>query len=152
MSSQVYEAKNLSIVQVTFGSNGHIKRPAGQHTIHAYTRCIQPHPTRTEHIKSIVNTAFNTDISGDPHHFHYEDGKTAVNENHIKVVDTPWTEGATVTKIALHHYVLKALEEFSKKTERGSGDGGRKPLHFFIAIDSQGTAFCMPGTNYFEQT
>ena len=142
------QSQKLGGVQVTFGSNGHIKRPAGQHTIHAYTRCIQPHPTRTEHIKSIVNTAFVTEISSDPHHFHYVDGKTAVNENYFPVVDTPWTEGATVTKIALHHYALKALEEFSRKINRGSGDGGRKQLDWFITIDSQATAFCMPGTSF----
>ena len=135
-------------MQVTFGSNSHIKRPASQHTIHAYTRCIQPHPTRTEHIKSIVNTAFIKEISDDPHHFHYVDGKNAVNENHFPVIDTPYTEGATVTKIALHHYVLKSLEDYSRKMQRGSGDGGRKPLDWFIMTDSQATAFCMPGTNF----
>lgn len=136
-------------MQVTFGSNGHITRPVGQHTIHAYTRCIQPQPTGREHIKSIVNTAFVTNISGDPHHFHYVDGKTAVNENHLPVIDTPWTEGATVTKIALHHYVLKSLEEYSRKTKRGSGDGTRKRLDWFTVLDSLATAVCIPGTNFY---
>ena len=137
-----------TVVQVVFGSSGHIRRPTGQHTFHAYTRCIWPQPTGLIQIKSIVNTAFVTDISGNSHQFQYVVGKTAVNENHFPVVDTPWTEGATVTKIALYHYQLKSLEEFSRKAERSSGDGTHKRLDFFIAKDSQATALCMPGTSF----
>ena len=79
------------------------------------------------------------------------DGKTAVNENHIPMVDTPFTTGATVTKIALHHYALKSLEEYSRKMRRGSGDGGGKRLDWFIEVDSQATAFCLPGTRFSNQ-
>ncbi|KAK9832547.1 hypothetical protein WJX81_008051 [Elliptochloris bilobata] len=139
----------LAMNWVMFGSNSHVRRPE-QHTLHAYTRCIQPHPTRTEHIKTIVNTAHVADISGDPHHFHYVEGKTAVNENHVPVVNTPFTEGASVSKIACHHYVLKSLEDFSHKIKRGSGDGGNtsKNLDWFIAIDSMATAYCTPGSKF----
>ena len=146
----MYQAEQLVVVQVIFGSNGHIKRPTGQHTVHAYTRCIWPQPTGLIQIKSIVNTAYVTDIGGTSHQFEYVAGKTAVNENHSPVVDTPETEGATVTKIALYHYQLKSLEEFSRKTERSSGDGTRKRLDYFIRKGSQATALCMPGTNFLK--
>ena len=95
-----------------------------------------------------MNTAFATDVSGDPHHFQYVDSKHAVNENHTPLAQSPWTPGASVSRIACHHYALKSLEEFSRKIKRGSGDGLGRGLDWFIDIDAQADTYCAPGTSF----
>ena len=64
-----------------------------------------------------------------------------VDENFNRV-DGPKTAQFSGEKVVLNHYVLKSLADFNEKSARGSGDGGRKPLHFFHNMDKAMNANC----------
>lgn len=125
----------LTLNWMMFGSSGHIKRPKGG-VLKNYHRC-----TVNEHVKTIVETELTTSVSNMPHHFRYKWGSYAVDTN-FRRVDGPWNPnlGATPPNslydvMYLNHYVLQSKEDYSKKIERGSGDGHRKDIAFFNHVE-----------------
>jgi Glycosyltransferase family 92 len=132
----------LTLNWMFMGSNGHIKRPAGG-VLKNYNKCW-----KNCHVKSIVNTKLIEGLSGDPHHFKYISGYYAVDTNYSRI-DGPWNPPSQSAPpdylydvIYINHYVLKSLQDFKHKRNRGSGDGGVKQLSFFKAIDRDMKATC----------
>ena len=123
-----------------FGSSGHVFRPNGG-TLANYHHC-----NPNCHVKSIVNPKRTLRSTGDPHSFVYDSGFYAVDTNYSRV-DGPWNPPGSADcpkpvppqlyeVMYINHYVLKSLEDFRHKSQRGSGDLGRKDMAFFHAVDS----------------
>eukprot|EP00953_Heterococcus_sp_UTEX-ZZ885_P038475 19740-Heterococcus_DN1.PRE.4 len=125
-----------------FGSSGHVKRPRGG--VANYIYCNKsPDFIDNKHIKSIVNTDYVKGRSGDPHHFEYHDGYSAVNAD-FKPIVGPFNEPPTWTGWHLRHYVTKSREDYERKMKRGAGDGMIKPPAWFDYIQDNTKDVCLP--------
>ena len=137
-----YEAEaGLAVNWVQFGSSGHIHRPHGG-TLASFWKCIPLQHPENLHVKTIANTLYVDQVSGDPHHFLYFEGKTAVNDK-FEVVDGPRSSHHEISRIALYHYVTKSRDEYRKKIERGSAMKNFKTIEFFDKVESEATEECL---------
>ena len=130
----------LVVNWVQFGSSGHIHKPRGG-TLANFWKCIPLQHPENLHVKTIANTKFVEHASGDPHHFSYMAGKTAVNERFVPVEGSR-TEKNEISRIALYHYVTKSLDEYQSKIGRGSAMKNFKTIEFFDYIEQEATEDC----------
>lgn len=136
-----YEAEaGLVVNWVQFGSSGHIHRPPGG-TLANFWKCVPLHHPENLHVKTIANTLYVDRVSGDPHHFLYYEGKTAVNER-FEAVEGPRSSQNQISRIALYHYVTKSKDEYRKKIERGSAMKNFKTIEFFDKVETEATEEC----------
>lgn len=137
------EYGGLAVNWVLFGSSGHIHRPKGG-TLANYWKCVPPSHPENLHIKTIANMKYVSHVSGTPHFFFYNEGKTAVNEN-FEVVEGARTQKNLIERVVIYHYVTKSKEEFKNKAARGSGMKNHKPAGFFDAIERLAVEDCRDG-------
>ena len=136
-----YEAEaGLVVNWVQFGSSGHIHKPNGG-TLANFWKCIPLQHPENLHVKTIANTLYVDRVLGDPHHFLYFDGKTAVNEK-FEAVHGPRSSHHEILRIALYHYVTKSRDEYRKKIERGSAMKNFKTIEFFEKVETEATEEC----------
>jgi len=128
-----------------FGSSGHITRPE-EGVLRGYSKCMSLQNEQTIHVKTIANTEWGRNPDG-PHHWSYKPGFYAVNE-HFQRVDGYWNHNVSLDKIAIHHYVLKSLEEYMQKAIRGSAMGNRRPLSYFYETDIMSNYTCTQAHHY----
>ena len=136
----------LAVNWVTFGSSGHLTRPPGG-TLASFTKCLKDDHDVNSHVKLIVNTGYILALEHNPHTARYRfPGKFTVNELR-QPVEGPFSVPVSHTRIALHHYLLKSLEQFQEKVNRGSPDGrGRgKRMDTFTDVDKEATYDCFEG-------
>ncbi|KAK9814278.1 hypothetical protein WJX72_003319 [[Myrmecia] bisecta] len=139
---QEYEAFGaLTVNWVLFGSSGHLTRPSAG-VLASYYRCFShDHPLHL-HVKVIGNLRYLAGVGDTPHDFLYRDGKYAVNEAFQKT-DGPRSKGVSTDRVALYHYVIKSLEEFKGKLERGVAHGTvLKDMEFFKNVNRDAAANC----------
>jgi hypothetical protein len=107
-----YEAMpGVGINRATFGTSGHLTRPAGL-VLENYVRRGSDE-LRTNHgIKSVVNPGRATACKS-AHFFVYRDG-TAVNENK-EPIPGGRTEYVSLSKLRINHYWTKSEAEFRHK-------------------------------------
>ena len=146
MLHQYEEYGGLAVNWVLFGSSGHIHRPQGG-TLANYWKCVPLSHPENLHIKTIANMKYVAHVSGTPHFFFYNEGKTAVNEN-FEVVDGARTHKNVIERVAIYHYVTKSKEEFKNKTARGSGMKNQKQEGFFDAIEKLAVDDCRDGMQW----
>ena len=130
----------LAVNWVQFGSSGHIHRPHGG-TLANFWKCIPLQHPENLHVKTIANTLYVDRASGDPHHFLYHEGKTAVNEK-FEIVEGPRSSHHAISRVALHHYVTKSRDEYQKKIERGSAMKNFKTIEFFDKVETDAVEEC----------
>lgn len=119
----------LGINWRVMGSDNHTSRPSGG-ALENYLSCFPQSETSIQrHIKSIVNTKFNATVSLDPHHFAISGANTV--DAFGETIDGPFHDKIPLEPIALQHYLFKSREDFNRKSQRGSGDGGQKTMEFF---------------------
>jgi hypothetical protein len=140
--SRYHDFGGLTLNWMMFGSSGHVHRPAGG-LRKSYNKCY-----RNFHVKSFVNTKYTLGPVG-PHHFTYTKGHYAVDTNFNRVSGflNPSNRSLPIPSylfktIYLNHYVVRSLEDFLRKADKGSGDGRHKTLHFFNVTDAAATAIC----------
>ena len=134
------EYGGLAVNWVQFGSSGHIHRPHGG-TLANFWKCIPLQHPENLHIKTIANTLYVNCASGDPHHFLYHKGKTAVNER-FEAVEGSRSSRNEISRIALYHYVTKSREEYESKIQRGSAMKNFKTMEFFDAVEQEAVEEC----------
>ena len=134
------EYGGLAVNWVQFGSSGHIHRPSGG-TLANFWKCIPLQHPENLHVKTLANTLYVNRASGDPHHFIYNEGKTAVNEM-FKPVEGSRSSQNTISRIALYHYVTKSRDEYESKIERGSAMKNFKTIEFFDAVEKEAVEEC----------
>ncbi|MGE4557701.1 MAG: glycosyltransferase family 92 protein [Desulfovibrionaceae bacterium] len=105
------EFAGIAVNWVTFGSNGHLKRPA-TNILQAYTTSIYKSHT----VKSIIQPS-RVSHPLSPHHFKYIDGSYCVNEDKFPVPG-PFSYH-TSRSIQINHYYYQSQQDFCKKIERG---------------------------------
>lgn len=114
----------LVVNWVLVGSNGKTDRPEGL-VIENYTKMMPKDHPENRHIK----TAFRKYASRpgpDPHHFLYQSGYDAVNENY-EIVIGPFSKHSS-SRIIINHYVLKSLSDYKKnKLSRPRADTSKHP-------------------------
>ena len=130
------------------GSDNHTARPVGG-ALENYLSCFpETESSIQRHVKSILNTKFRAEISQDPHHFQIFGANTVDVTG--KIIDGPFNDNFSLHPIALQHYLFKSLEDFKSKNQRGSGDGGKKPMEFFD-LSALATDRCRWGTRLSER-
>jgi hypothetical protein len=114
-----------------FGSSGHISRPEGG-VLRNYHHCVKSH-----HVKTIGNLKHVAGVVS-PHVLSYNATYTAVDE-HFRVVSSYSNPNASFDVAYIHHYVIKSVEDFVHKLERGNawGGGSHKTWKFFEAEDKR---------------
>ena len=138
---------------ITFNFNpilnlsGHTSRPKGGGVISHYNNCIPDF-----HVKTIINSQFTVGASGEPHSFKYMPGYFAVDSNRRRVRGpfNPYRNASPEVVrdqhlfdvIFINHYVIRSLEDFGEKMQRGTVDGGLRNLQYFQRIDRQATDIC----------
>ena len=137
------EYGGLAVNWVLFGSSGHIHRPQGG-TLANYWKCVPPSHPENLHVKTIANMKYVAHVSGTPHFFHYNEGKTAVNEK-FDVVEGARTRKNEIERVVIYHFVTKSKEEFKHKAARGSGMKNHKSEGFFDAVDRLAVEDCRDG-------
>jgi len=115
------------------GSDDHIQRPAGG-ALKNYISCFPEKEEKEKPmqrlVKSIVNTKYANGTNRNPHHFVLSDGAETVDVmGHV--TDGPYNFDMHLKPIAVQHYLFKSLEDFQKKSLRGSGALNKKPIHYF---------------------
>ncbi|KAL3142312.1 hypothetical protein ABBQ38_002653 [Trebouxia sp. C0009 RCD-2024] len=136
-----YEDEGGLVVNwVQFGSSGHVHRPHGG-TLANFWKCVPLHHAENLHVKTIANTLYVDQVSSDPHHFQYLEGKTAVNEK-FEPVEGPRSNQNEISRIALYHYVTKSRDEYKKKIERGSAMKNFKTMEFFEKVEEEAIHEC----------
>lgn len=142
-----YEAYGgLAVNWVQFGSSGHVHRPRGG-TLANFWKCLPLQHPENLHIKTIVNTLYVEQASGDPHHFSYLQGKVAVNERFVPVEGSR-TDTNEISRVALYHYVTKSLDEYQSKIGRGSAMKNFKTIEFFESIESEAVEECREAVHW----
>lgn len=130
----------LAVNWVQFGSSGHVHRPRGG-TLANFWMCVPLQHPENLHVKTIANTFYVDRVSGDPHHFQYCEGKTAVNEK-FEPVEGPRSSHNEISRIALYHYVTKSRDEYNNKIARGSAMKNFKTLEFFEKVEEEAIDEC----------
>jgi hypothetical protein len=128
------------------GSSGHVKRPEGK-LMDNYPKCYPADHPNHRHVKVIVNPAHVRSTGWDPHTFIYRGNMTAVNENREPVVG-PLTPSINKSRVKLIHYVIKSLDEFREKMQRGASHGAAKTMEFFEETDRDATQYCDPSIGF----
>jgi len=121
----------LVVNWVSFGSSGHVERPAGG-VLENFTRRgaldhVVPYPhlalpggghrPLNTHVKSIVNPRAVAQCTN-PHFLQYAGGAPAVDELG-RAVQGPFSETVAVERLRLNHYWSKSRSEFALKMARG---------------------------------
>ena len=123
-----------------FGSSGHVSRPEGG-VVSNYRACFEANDENCRHVKTIVSLAMVLECMG-PHYFTYLPGLPAVNSRH-EAVHGPYSWPPAWDTIYIRHYTIKSLEDFRRKSNRGSAMGAQgKTHHFFELVDRRSTAHC----------
>lgn len=78
-----------------------------------------------------------------PHYCIYHEGYFAVNDQHERVWGKKSRE-ATYSRLALHHYITKSVDEFRQKVQKGSGNFKHRAKSFISMIDEKATEKCNP--------
>jgi hypothetical protein len=129
------EYPGIGVNWLCFGSSGHITKPGGLVTENFTRRPTDEEPSAQHggRMKSIVRPT-QTIEAGTVHHFIYVDKQRAVTENQQDFVGsrTPYT---SVKKLRINHYLTKSKEEFRIKSQRGAGNGSKKPFAVFEKYD-----------------
>lgn len=124
----------LGVSWLIFGSNGHIKKPAGSQ-LENFTMRSPASFLANKHIKSIVQPRY-TKSAFKSHCFKYKPGYSCVNEHYAPIGDS-FAESST-NKIQLNHYYCRSLEEYHQKITRGISDTKRpRQLDEFHYHDSE---------------
>ena len=127
-----FEAEGgLAASWLTFGSSGHVRRPAGRVTAN-YVRRSKPSFKHNRHVKSIVQPA-RALTAKNPHAFEYRPGFRCVDERG-RVVEDAFNDNTT-RSLWINHYFTKSREEFLLKAARGRPDGGRFLKRQFARFD-----------------
>jgi hypothetical protein len=108
----------LGINWKCFGSSGHVKKQKS--IINSYI-----HYKENKHIKSIVNTEYVIESSGNPHSFKYKKGYYCVNELFEKINSehsNAFNSPPTYLKVQINHYITRSWEDFEEKVKRGGGN------------------------------
>lgn len=114
----------LAINWQLVGSNGKIDRPEGL-VIENYTKMMPKDHPENKHIKTAYRR-FAVRPGLDPHHFLYQSGYNAVNENY-EIVKGPFSTHSS-SRIIINHYVLKSLSDYKKnKLSRPRADTSKHP-------------------------
>ena len=106
----------IAVNEVFFGSNGHVRRPAGG-VLKNYTKRRK---SVDRHIKSICQPGATLCSAHNPHSFIYSQG-TPVNENK-KPCRGPFNEPGSADILRVNHYWVKSKEEYESKLTRGRAD------------------------------
>jgi hypothetical protein len=132
----------LTLNTMVFGSSGHISRPIGG-LLKNYYKCFPDN-----HVKTIVNTQFVTEPSGNPHSFLYKPGYFAVDVR-FKKVDIAFNPYLNIRPhpylfdvVYLNHYTLKSFEEYKAKVLKGAADGLHRYMANFYDFDSRAKRNC----------
>jgi len=123
----------LGINWQTFGSNGHLSRPAGLQ-IEAFTRRAARFWGPNAHIKSIVQPG-KVASSESPHHFFYRESH-CVNETRGRI-EGPFNRPILFEAAQINHYLIRSVQESRDKAARGSADGGKKPQDVLDSWDRE---------------
>lgn len=103
----------LALNWMEYGRAGHVVKPPGG-VLKNYNKCKTQH-----HVKVLANTKFFTSNKfWSPHQLNCH--QPTVNELHERV-HTHSTPNSTYQKIYINHYVVKSIEDFARKSSRGSG-------------------------------
>lgn len=101
---------------LSFGSNGHIKRPQGLQ-MESYTKRAKNNFSAHKVIKSVIQPKKTIASGGTPHDFTYFEGY-AVTENKEPVIG-PHSKTSSVQKLRINHYKTRSKEDADYKTQRG---------------------------------
>lgn len=144
-----------------FGPSGHLTRPTTS-TLASYTQCVPRHMQQTMKefqaiplgfMKSFTNTKYYK-AGCNPHQCTLS-GAQYVNEN-FQPLSARVVKEIHWSKIVVHHYVTRSLEEYSLKMKRGSGHSqyseankkaGRthRGWQYFAFMNASATAVCNEG-------
>ena len=109
-----YEAwPGVAVNRLTFGTSGHRTKPEGLVTEN-YLGSYDARGHR--HIKSIIDPMRTVECLG-PHHFRYEDGNLAVDENHYPTLGAT-TAFTSFARLRINHYYTRSEAEFLAKLNR----------------------------------
>jgi len=109
-----YEAwPGVGVSRLTFGTSGHRTRPDGLVTEN-YLGSFDARVHR--HIKTIIDPVRTAECLG-PHHFRYEDGSLAVDENHYPILGAT-TAFTSFSRLRINHYYTRSEAEFRRKLSR----------------------------------
>jgi len=110
----------LCVNWVMFGTSGFLTKQPG--LVSEIFTLSKPN----KHTKTIVQTEFAIQSSGNPHSFRYKNKYFSVSEN-LQRVDNVFIN-PNINKIQLNHYIIKSREEFEKKHKKylqGTADGSK---------------------------
>ena len=109
-----YEAwPGVAVSRLTFGTSGHRTKPDGLVTEN-YLGSYDARGHR--HIKTIIDPMRTAECLG-PHHFRYEDGSLAVDENHYPILGAT-TAFTSFSRLRINHYYTRSEAEFRAKLNR----------------------------------
>ncbi|WP_432709309.1 glycosyltransferase family 2 protein [Pedobacter sp.] len=127
----------LGVSWLIFGSNGHVKKPAGRQ-LENFTMRSETSFIANTHIKSIVQPRFVKSESN-AHSFKYLKNYDCVNE-HFEATEG-WYSPNSVDTIQLNHYYCRSLEEYHQKVTRGNCDTKRaRKLEAFYTHNQESNA------------
>jgi len=106
-------APGVVVSQLNYGSSGHVRKPPGL-VIESYVHRRSYPPDERTFVKSIVDPA-RTAKCFNAHGFFYEEGATAVDENHEPFPSPPRKKPVSASLLRLNHYVVKSREEYAQK-------------------------------------
>lgn len=173
---ELFKAPNVGAIGLNwriYGSNGHIKQPAG-HVLSNYTMAANDKHIRNHYIKSIYRTDAINNVFA--HFGAVKKGFRYINTDNedlifttLKTFPTPNQENTRtgiVTKVSnsklrLNHYAVKSREEFiNKKKNKGDAFFGKNQIktdRYFQTFDLNERAFPLPEShlqtyqNYFAK-
>lgn len=126
----------LGINWLTFGDNGHIKKPEGSQ-FKNFTKRNKLEDGVNVHVQSCVQLDRAAIVKpGDPHHFQMKRGQVTVNEKFIPF-DGPFSKPPSGDLINLAHFYTRSHEEWSNKVLKNRADTGTAiDNNFFYAANT----------------
>lgn len=119
-----YEAYGgLGINWLIFGSGGRIEK-SDKPQLESFLLRSEESFSPNLHIKSIVQPKRVRRL-GSVHNFFCKKPYYCVNENY-QLIDSPFSDPVSVSKIQLNHYYCRSLQEYNNKIKRGFADATRQ--------------------------
>jgi hypothetical protein len=107
------EWPGVGVNRLTFGTSGHRTKPEGL-VIESYLRSFESRVHR--HMKTIIDPMRTAECLG-PHHFRYEGGSLAVDENQYPILGAT-TAFTSFSRLTINHYYTRSEAEFRTKLNR----------------------------------
>lgn len=137
----------LAINWLTFGSSGRQTRPRGG-VLQNYVACVPVGDNWNKHVRFFVNPK-QVLAPKDAHSWKFLEAKTGITPSGMPTAG-PYGD-MHYKRVAIHHYVVKSIQDFEAKLSRGAAHGQKPQPDLPMKVDAQATRTCFDAVPIGEQ-